>query len=93
MSTTAITTQIDWERIARAELNPIRTRVLEAFALAEEPISPSMLAKDLDERLGNVSYHVRTLLDQELIKLVDTQPRRGAVEHYYELVDGVLIDG
>jgi hypothetical protein len=30
-----------------------------------------------------VSYHTRYLLDLGLIDLIETQPRRGAVEHYY----------
>jgi DNA-binding transcriptional ArsR family regulator len=49
--------------------------------------SPSEMADDLDEPLGNISYHVRQLLKGKLIALVDEQPRRGAVEHYYELTE------
>jgi len=34
-----------------------------------------------------VSYHVRTLAQLELIKLVKKTPRRGAIEHHYEAVE------
>jgi hypothetical protein len=45
--------------------------------------SPSELAGELGEPLGNVSYHVRTLAELKCIELVRTTPRRGAVEHHY----------
>jgi len=35
------------------------------------------------ERLGNVSYHVRILRELGLVELVRTEPRRGALEHFY----------
>src|SRR5919106_936821 len=44
------------------------------------------LAEMLDERLPNVSYHVRVLLDLGCIELVRTAQRRGAIEHYYRAV-------
>jgi DNA-binding transcriptional ArsR family regulator len=45
--------------------------------------SPSDLAEELGAPLGNVSYHVRTLTELGLLKLVRRRTRRGAVEHYY----------
>ncbi|MEA2125613.1 MAG: hypothetical protein QOI80_2395 [Solirubrobacteraceae bacterium] len=45
--------------------------------------SPKELASQLDEKLGNVSYHVRILARLGLIELVRETPRRGAVEHHY----------
>lgn len=91
--TTTTAPAIDWERLARQKFHPLRVQLIERFALADEPRSPSSLSEELDERLGNVSYHVRALLDEGLIELDRTEPRRGAVEHYYRLVDGVVIDG
>jgi DNA-binding transcriptional ArsR family regulator len=52
--------------------------------LNERIASPNELAKELDEGLSQVSYHVKVLKDYEVIKLVKTEPRRGAVEHYYK---------
>jgi hypothetical protein len=36
--------------------------------------------------LGRVSYHIRLLHDLGAIELVSTEPRRGALEHYYRAV-------
>jgi DNA-binding transcriptional ArsR family regulator len=66
---------------AKAVSHPLRSRILEM--LAEEVSSPNELAGKLDERLPNVSYHVRTLLDLGCVELVRTAQRRGAIEHYY----------
>lgn len=51
--------------------------------LNERMASPNELAKELGEGLSQVSYHVKVLKDYEVIRLVKTEPRRGAVEHYY----------
>jgi DNA-binding transcriptional ArsR family regulator len=49
--------------------------------------SPSELADELEEPIGNVSYHMRTLADLGMVELVRTEPRRGAVEHYYKAIE------
>lgn len=54
--------------------------------LDEEPASPVVLATKLDQPLGTIAYHVRTLYDLGLLKLVRTRQRRGATEHYYRTV-------
>jgi DNA-binding transcriptional ArsR family regulator len=54
--------------------------------LNEQVASPNEIAQMIDERLPNVSYHVRALQDLECIELVRTAQRRGAVEHYYRAV-------
>ena len=54
--------------------------------LNERVASPNEIAEEIEERLPNVSYHVRALLDLGCIELVDTAQRRGAVEHYYRAV-------
>lgn len=46
-------------------------------------LSPNLLSSKMDEPLGNVSYHVKTLLKYDCVELVKTEPRRGAVEHFY----------
>jgi len=51
--------------------------------LDEEPASPVVLANKLNQPLGTIAYHVRTLYDLGLLKLVSTRQRRGATEHYY----------
>jgi DNA-binding transcriptional ArsR family regulator len=71
-------------RLAKALAHPLRVQLL--AALNEGVASPNELAKKLDEPLTNVSYHVRMLHDLGCIELVDTEPRRGALEHYYRAV-------
>jgi len=45
------------------------------------------LEESLGEPLGNVSYHVKTLLEFDCVELVKTEPRRGAVEHFYRATE------
>jgi DNA-binding transcriptional ArsR family regulator len=67
--------------VVKALAHPLRVQLL--ARLNERVASPNELAQELGERLPNVSYHVRTLLDLGCIELVSTAQRRGAVEHYY----------
>jgi DNA-binding transcriptional ArsR family regulator len=69
-------------RLVKALAHPLRVQILSA--LEDRIASPSDLATELDAPLGNVSYHVRTLADLGLVKLVKQRTRRGAVEHYYQ---------
>jgi DNA-binding transcriptional ArsR family regulator len=77
------------QRIMKALSHPLRVRML--TLLNQKVASPSELADELDEPLGNVSYHMRFLADLNMVKLVRTEPRRGAVEHYYEALEPPLI--
>lgn len=69
------------QRLIRAMSNPLRQRIL--LALNKRVASPSELSKELQEPLGNVSYHVRILIQCDAIELVKTEPVRGALEHFY----------
>ncbi len=73
------------QRIVKALAHPLRIRML--TVLNERVTSPSELAGELDEPIGNVSYHMRTLADLGMVELVRTEPRRGAVEHYYRAIE------
>jgi DNA-binding transcriptional ArsR family regulator len=75
-------TNITDPRWLRAISHPIRIRLL--AMLDEEPASPVILASKLNQPLGTIAYHVRTLYDLGLLKLVSTRQRRGATEHYYK---------
>lgn len=61
--------------------HPLRRRILEL--LNQRVLSPSELAIELDAKLGDVGYHVGRLLDAGAIELVRTEPRRGALKHFY----------
>jgi DNA-binding transcriptional ArsR family regulator len=69
-------------RLVKALAHPLRVQILST--LEDRVASPSDLATELGAPLGNVSYHVRTLADLGLVKLVKRRTRRGAVEHYYQ---------
>jgi DNA-binding transcriptional ArsR family regulator len=71
-------------RLAKALSHPMRTRIL--AILSERVASPNEISEIIDERLPNVSYHVRALLDLGCIELVSTAQRRGAIEHYYRAI-------
>jgi DNA-binding transcriptional ArsR family regulator len=72
------------QRMLKALSHPIRMRAL--MILNERVASPSEIAEELDESLGVVAYHMRTLEQLECIELVRRAQRRGAVEHYYRAV-------
>jgi DNA-binding transcriptional ArsR family regulator len=73
------------DAVAHGMLHPLRRVMLARFSGpdAKKGQSPNEMSKALGEPLTNVSYHVRMLLDRGLVELVETEPRRGALEHYY----------
>jgi DNA-binding transcriptional ArsR family regulator len=72
------------QRLVRAIGHPLRLRLLTIFN--ERVASPSDLAAELGEPIGNVSYHTRILSRLGCVELVKTKQVRGAVEHYYRAV-------
>jgi DNA-binding transcriptional ArsR family regulator len=71
-------------RLIKALSHPLRMRVL--LRLDRRVASPVELARELGEPLGTVAYHTRVLADLGCVELVRTEPRRGAIEHYYRAV-------
>jgi DNA-binding transcriptional ArsR family regulator len=69
------------QNLVKALAHELRVEIL--AILNERMASPNELAKELNEGLSQVSYHVKVLKDYDCIELVKTEPRRGAVEHYY----------
>jgi DNA-binding transcriptional ArsR family regulator len=67
--------------MAKALSHPIRMQIL--TILHKRVASPNQIAQELGEGLSQVSYHVKVLREFDCIELVDTKPRRGAVEHFY----------
>lgn len=77
------------QQLAKALAHPLRVRILSS--LHNGISSPNQLAQELNEPLGNVSYHVKTLLEYDCVELVKTEPRRGAVEHFYRATDRAFL--
>lgn len=71
--------------------HPLRRRLLRFYVEAEGTLSPKELTLLADDpKISNVGYHVRVLAEKGAVELVETQPRRGSVEHFYEATD--LVD-
>ena len=77
------------QQLAKALAHPLRMRIL--TSLHRGISSPNQLSQELGEPLGNVSYHVKTLLEFDCIELVKTEPRRGAVEHFYRATERAFL--
>jgi DNA-binding transcriptional ArsR family regulator len=77
-------------RLAKALSNDVRSRAFQL--LVQGPQSPKSIAAELGLDLRTVAYHVRVLKKLDCIELVETLPRRGAVEHVYRVADWVLED-
>lgn len=75
--------------VAKAFSHPLRYRIMRYLWSEVDGgvASPTAMAEEFAEPLGNVSYHVKTLLGLGMIDLFETKPRRGALEHFYELSD------
>ena len=78
------------QRLFKALAHPLRFQAL--MILNERVASPNELSKELGEGLSQVSYHVKVLLESDCIELVKTEPRRGAVEHYYRATSRAFLN-
>src|SRR6185503_15350826 len=75
--------------LAAIVAHPTRAR---AFSiLAERTASPVEIAQVVGKDVGHVGYHVRKLLQLDLIELVDERPVRGAVEHFYRAIERPVV--
>src|SRR6201989_2720296 len=77
-------------RIAKALAHPLRARILQR--LGERVASPGDLALELRAPLGGVRYHARMLRDYDCVELVRTEPRRGALQHFYRATARPTLD-
>jgi DNA-binding transcriptional ArsR family regulator len=61
------------------------------LATVQGEASPNEMSQALGEELSQISYHVHVLKDSGIIEETRTEPRRGAVEHYYRATAKTLI--
>jgi DNA-binding transcriptional ArsR family regulator len=84
------------DRMLHALNHPVRRRALRLLSYQDG--SASTLSKAMGIELGIVSYHLNQVLGKEceIVELVDTVPRRGALEKFYRLradaLSGVAAD-
>jgi len=78
-------------RLVKALDHVLRQHILLATVAGE--VSPSEMSEALGEGLSQVSYHVKVLRDdcEGMIAETRTEPRRGAVEHYYRATSKTLL--
>jgi DNA-binding transcriptional ArsR family regulator len=79
-------------QLAAAMSHPTRVQLMSI--LGERVASPRQLAKEIDEPLNNVTYHVNQLRDLGCIELVRTERRRGGrvLEHFYRTAHRAYFD-
>ncbi len=77
-------------RLVKALDHVLRQHILLTAVMGE--VSPKELSKSLGEGLSQVSYHVKVLRDDcdGIIEETRTEPRRGAIEHYYRASEKTL---
>lgn len=75
-------------RLAKALSNDVRAQALDL--ITDGAKSPTTIADELGLDVRGVAYHVRVLKKLGCIELVETLPRRGAVEHIYRAADWVM---
>jgi hypothetical protein len=75
------------DKLMVAVRHPVRRTMLAKVVQADGAISPKDLSASMGMPLTNVSYHARVLVKCDAIQLVDTQPVRGSVQHFYGVTD------
>jgi predicted ArsR family transcriptional regulator len=79
---------VNWELLARANTHPLRVSILEVLGIdGGRTLSPKDLSVELQAPLSTVNYHVTELRNSNLVEVVDEKQVRGAIEHFYRLVD------
>jgi hypothetical protein len=78
---------LDYEAIATELIHPTQLGILRM--LDGSTRSPRQMSERLGQPLGQTAYHVRELHKRDLIVLVSTEPRRGALEHFYTAMSRV----
>ena len=69
--------------------HPLRRELLRLCVKEGGSLSPKQPGFT-KKHLSLVSFHVRELAKHGAVQLIETQPRRGSVEHFYKVTD--LID-
>jgi len=77
---------VNWEKLSRAFVHPLRIRILEAIEASEVPLSATNLLSLSDASLGVTSYHVNALAKVGVIEFSHGKQRRGALEKFYRAV-------
>jgi len=77
------TARSDTDDLFIALAHPVRRRILREAIADEGELSPKGLARELDQPLPRLSYHVRVLAQCGALELARTQKIRGSTQHFY----------
>jgi hypothetical protein len=79
--------RFDWESLPGRLLHPVQVQIIEAMLWIDRPLSPRELELVFEKkaRLSTVAYHVRRLVDLEVVVPAGTRQVRGAVQRFYRL--------
>jgi hypothetical protein len=88
------------ETICTVLRHPLRVRILEALnegprspsQFVEEGLIPKELFNSYQQALSLASYHFRELEKEGCLEVIESIPRRGAVEHVYRGLARVFVD-
>jgi DNA-binding transcriptional ArsR family regulator len=72
------------QQLVKALAHPLRVRILDLLNVREA--SPKEISEHLKAPLSNVSYHTTVLVECGCVQPTRTEPRRGAVEHFFRAV-------
>jgi hypothetical protein len=75
------------QALLAAYAHPLRVRILAAMNAPKRRTSPIRLAEDFGEDVSIVAYHFRELVALGLLKVVQENKRRGAIEKVHETTD------
>jgi DNA-binding transcriptional ArsR family regulator len=78
-------------KVLKALGHPLRMRLL-TFVTEQGEASPIEMSRAFDQPLAMVSHHTRVLRDLGYLELTRTEPRRGALEHYYRATAAPFLD-
>lgn len=70
------------KRFSKTVAHPLRIRILRHLGAVDQD-SPTRMATEFGEPLGNIAYHVNELRHLDALALSREVPRRGAAEHFY----------
>lgn len=70
--------------------HPLRAEIFRLI-VDTGPVSPVQLARELDAKTENVSFHCKRLVELDCAELAYTRPVRGATEHFYRHTERSLV--
>jgi DNA-binding transcriptional ArsR family regulator len=76
-------------QLIKALCHPLRVQIL--AILIDRIASPKEISEELNEAIGQVSYHVNVLKDAGLLIEDHNLSRRGAIEHFYRAAAPTVI--